>query len=226
MPPPLELTGVLFDLDGVIVDSRVAIARAMNHALHACGLGTWPEERLHPFIGPPLHDAFSELIGTDDADPALVDACVHHYRDRYRDTCVRETLAMQGMLELLESLRPDLRRGVATSKPDAFAVPILETLGLRHLFGPVIGPSLDARSEPKRETVARALDALHASGAASSIAMVGDRSHDVVAGRAHGLTTIGVLWGIGDRKELEDASVDHVVATPAELAELLGLRSA
>jgi phosphoglycolate phosphatase len=129
---------------------------------------------------------------------------------------------MAGMAELLAALRPDVRRGVATSKPDTFAVPILETLGLRHLFGPVVGPSLDARGEPKRETVARALLALGAVGATSSIAMVGDRRHDVVAGQAHGLVTVGVLWGIGDREELEEAGADHVVETPAELAQLLG----
>ena len=94
MPPPLDLTGVLFDLDGVLVDSRVAIARSINHALAACGLDTWPEEQLHPLIGPPLHDAFSELIGEGDADPVLVDACVGHYRARYRDACIAETLAL------------------------------------------------------------------------------------------------------------------------------------
>ncbi len=215
----LELAGVLFDLDGVLVDSRTAIARSMNHALDACGLERWPEERLHPFIGPPLHDAFREVIDVQAGDPSLVDACVARYRERYRDTCTRETLAMEGVVEVLHALRPRLRCGVATSKPGVFAVPILETLGLRHLFGPVVGPSLEARSEPKRETVARALVAL---GAGHDVAMVGDRSHDVVAGRAHGLVTVGVLWGIGGREELESAGADHVVETPAELARLLG----
>jgi phosphoglycolate phosphatase len=220
MHPPLELAGVLFDLDGVLVDSRVAIARSMNHALASCGLAPWPEERLYRFIGPPLHDAFRELIEAqqgDPGDPALVDACVARYRERYRDACLRETLAMDGVAELVRGLR--LRCGVATSKPEAFAVPILETLGMRSLFGPVVGPSLGARSEAKRHTVARALAALDAGGA---VAMVGDRHHDVVAGRAHGLVTIGVLWGIGSRAELEEAGADHVVTTPAELGQLLG----
>ncbi len=221
-PLPLDLAGVLFDLDGVLVDSRVAIARSMNHALDACGLETWAEQRLHPFIGPPLHDAFGAVIDAQDGNPALVDTCVARYRERYRDACLTETLPMEGVAELLRTLRPDLRRGVATSKPDAFAIPILETLGLRHLFGPVVGPSLAARSEPKRETVARALTALAATGA---VAMVGDRSHDVVAGQAHGLVTVGVLWGIGDRAELEEAGADHVVETPAQLARLLGCPS-
>jgi phosphoglycolate phosphatase len=51
--------------------------------------------------------------------------------------------------------------------------------------------------------------------------MVGDRHHDVDAGKAHGLRTIGVLWGIGDVDELRGAGADDLVATPAELVELL-----
>jgi phosphoglycolate phosphatase len=217
MQPPLQLAGVLFDLDGVLVDSRAAITRSINHALAACGLEPRPQERLHRLIGPPLHDAFQELLDDQQADPQLVDTCVARYRERYREACLTETLAMEGVAELLRGL--SLRCGVATSKPDAYAVPILEALGLRSLFGPVVGPSLDARSEPKRETVARALAQLDAAG---SVAMVGDRHHDVEAGRAHGLVTIGVLWGIGSRGELQEAGADHLVETPADLARLLG----
>lgn len=218
METSLEVAGVLFDLDGVLVDSRTAIARSMNHALRACGLAARPEEELHPLIGPPLHDAFGEVIEAQRGDPQRVDDCVARYRERYRDACLTETRAFAGIAEMLGALGT-LRRGVATSKPDVYAVPILETLGLRGWFGPVVGPSLAARSEPKSETVARALSALGASG---PVAMVGDRRHDVVAGRAHGLVTVGVLWGIGDREELEGAGADHLVESPAALARLLG----
>jgi len=52
--------------------------------------------------------------------------------------------------------------------------------------------------------------------------MVGDRSFDMLAARAHGLRAIGVGWGIGSREELEDAGADEIVATPADLARALG----
>jgi phosphoglycolate phosphatase len=214
----MRFAGVLFDLDGVLVDSRVAISRSMNHALRSCGLEAWPEARLHPLIGPPLHDAFGQVLAEQGGDPELVDACVARYRERYVDACVEETLANAGLAETLAELAGRLALGVATSKPEAYAVPILETLELAHFFGAVVGPSLDARSEPKTRTVARALLAL---GAPGPVAMVGDRLHDVVAGRANGLATVGVTWGIGSRDELRDAGADHVIDAPAELADLL-----
>lgn len=215
----MRLAGVLFDLDGVLVDSRIAIARSMNHALAENGFATWREASLHPLIGPPLHDAFHEVITAQDGNPGRVDRCVASYRERYRTACVEETLPNEGIHDALGELRGRFALGVATSKPEAFALPILETLELSHFFESVVGPSLDARSEPKTRTVARALQALGADG---PVAMVGDRSHDVVAGRGNGIVTIGVTWGIGGEAELRDAGADHVVHDPDELVTLLG----
>jgi phosphoglycolate phosphatase len=52
--------------------------------------------------------------------------------------------------------------------------------------------------------------------------MVGDRHFDVAAGRAMGLATVGVSWGIGSVSELRQAGADHIVASPEELARLFG----
>ena len=52
--------------------------------------------------------------------------------------------------------------------------------------------------------------------------MVGDRSFDMVAARAHGLRAIGVAWGIGDRDELTGAGAEEIAETPADLARALG----
>jgi phosphoglycolate phosphatase len=50
--------------------------------------------------------------------------------------------------------------------------------------------------------------------------MVGDRHFDVMAGRALGLATVGVSWGIGNLSELRQAGADHIVNSPEELASL------
>jgi phosphoglycolate phosphatase len=214
----MQLDGVLFDLDGVLVDSRVAITRSMNHALAEHGFEIRPESELHPLIGPPLHDAFHEVIDAQAGDIGRVDDCVASYRERYRTACVEETLPNEGIHEALTALGRNFALGVATSKPEAFAIPILETLKLSRFFASVVGPSLDARSEPKTRTVTRALRAL---GIGDNVAIVGDRSHDVVAGRGNGIATIGVTWGIGDEAELREAGADHVVHHPDELVALL-----
>jgi phosphoglycolate phosphatase len=215
----MRIRSALFDLDGVLADSRAAIARSMNHALVKVGLAPEAEARLHPLIGPPLHDAFATVLRDRNADLALVDACVGHYRERYRTACVEETLPMDGMREAVRELAERLPLAVATSKPAAFAEPILEALELASYFRAIVGPSLGARSEPKTVTVGRALEAL---GAEGPTAMVGDREHDAIAARAHGLVAVGVTWGIGSVEELRRAGVDHLVEEPAALVELLG----
>src|SRR5439155_18232862 len=102
---------------------------------------------------------------------------------------------------------------VATSKPVAFADPILATLGLRHHFETVAGPDLSPFGETKAATIATALEVV-----GRPAVMVGDRRHDVEGARANGLQCIGVLWGIGDRAELAAAGATALVAEPADLA--------
>ena len=203
---------VLFDLDGVLVDSRQAIAGCLNHALAAQGHAARPEPDLHRFIGPPLAAAFAQLTGEPAGSPAVA-ACVASYRERYATASVSETTLVDGIEAALAELAGDHVLAVATSKPAAFAEPILAALGIRDRFAVVAGPGLAVRAEDKATTIGRALAALD--GAERAV-MVGDRSFDVAGARAHGLAAIGVTWGIGAAAELAgaDALVDH----PCELA--------
>ena len=209
-----RLAGLLFDLDGVIADSRHAITRSINHALAAHGLPVRPETELVGYIGPPLLHAFQHLLARLGADPTLAEPCVAAYRERYETACLVETLPYPGVGRVVERLAERMPLAVATSKPVAFAEPILVELGLRGSFRAVVGPTLDPRSEPKARTVARALAEL---GCPGPVGIVGDREHDVAAGRANAIVTIGVTWGFGSRRELVESGADHVVDHPDEL---------
>ena len=202
---------ILFDLDGVLVDSRVPIARSFNAALVANGLPAQPEADLHRFIGPPIHTGFRLMTGRQD-----VEALVAAYRERYRARMDVETEVVPGMPELLATV--DKPCVVATSKPKALADPLLEALGLRRHFLAVEGPSLVADAESKATTIGRALTALP-QGARP--VMVGDRLHDVQGAAAHGIDCIGVLWGIGSREELEAAGAVAIAETPSDLRVML-----
>jgi phosphoglycolate phosphatase len=204
---------VLFDLDGVLVDSRAAISGCINHALVANGLSERDPADLYRYIGPPLLTAFAELVA-EPVTSATVAGCVASYRELYAEASLTETAVTPGIAAVLAALQSEGRTlGVATSKPRPFAEPLLEVLGMRKFFAVVAGPELDAPGEDKTSTVGAAL---HALGATSG-AMVGDRSFDMVAARAHGLRAVGVGWGIGSREELVAAGAERIVATPAEL---------
>lgn len=207
---------ILFDLDGVLADSRAAIAGCINHALRHNGFPERPQARLHRFIGPPLAAAFAELT-REPIDSAPVAACVAAYRKHYARVLVAETRPVPGMAPLLAGLTGRRPLGVATSKPLPFSERILEALGLRSHFDVVAGPGLAALAEDKSVTVAAALGELRCAHGV----MVGDRSFDVVAAHANGLAAIGVTWGIGSANELATAGADVIVDTPAELAAAL-----
>jgi phosphoglycolate phosphatase len=205
-------TAVLFDLDGVLVDSRAAISGSINHALHAQGLPERTLAALERFIGPPLTLAFAELTGQQQ-DSQLVLACLASYRARYREASLHETTVIPGIPGALASLSEDRRLAVATSKPLAFAEPLLTSLGLRHRFELIAAPNLDAHLEDKTATIRAALSTLRTAAAV----MVGDRSFDIIGAHACAIPAIGVTWGIGSRQELATAGADIIIDSPGEL---------
>ncbi len=212
------LLTVCFDLDGCLVDSRSAIGHALNEALHEHGLPTLPDTALEPMIGPPLRESLATLVDELLGDPDDVDPLLATFRRHYRHDSIRLTTRVPGIREALHALDPWARVGVVTSKPLPFAVPIVDAVGLRSHVAFVEGPTLEATDEAKAATLARTLDRW---GRGDGVVMVGDRSHDVLAGQANDATTVGVTWGIGDRAELEAAGADHVIDAPDELPDLL-----
>lgn len=213
--PGTEQDGVLFDLDGVLVDSRAAITGCINHALVEHEFAARPPESLHRFIGPSLADAFAELTDHP-SESAVVASCLASYRGRYAEASLQETVVTPGIEIALGDLSQRYRLAVATSKPLAFAQPLLSTLGLRPFFTAVAGPDLSLQGESKTATVATALRML---GHPKRAVMVGDRSHDIVGAQSNSLPSVGVTWGIGSIKELRDAGADSIVVAPAELSE-------
>jgi phosphoglycolate phosphatase len=204
------MTAILFDLDGVLADSRTAISTCLNHALRDGGHPERPPEELYGHIGPALADAFAEILELPRDDEAVV-ACVAAYRRVYGAESLRLTTLQPGVDQMLNELEAPM--AVASSKPVTFSEPILEQLGIRHHFATVAGPDLNPFGETKAQTIATALQAV-----GRPAVMVGDRRHDVEGAHANEIPCIGVLWGIGTRAELDAAGATTLVDEPADLA--------
>lgn len=212
-----------FDLDGCLVDSRVPISAAMNAALQDLGLPPRDPEALYGHIGPPLLGSFQQILRAIDADPALAHEAVIAYRRAYPEVAVRSTVPVPGIADVLEDLHGRVTLMVVTSKPVEYAEPILEAVGLRSYFEAVFGPALEALTEPKAAKLEQALTRARVGDheRRSAAVMIGDREHDVAAGKQCGTSTIGVTWGIGDRRELAGAGADAIVDHPRELSRHL-----
>lgn len=215
---------VLFDLDGCLVDSTEAITTCVNATLASFDLPQRTPETLRWMIGPPLQQGMERLLAESGAPAHWRDEAIVRYRALYRDVSLQVTRVVDGIPDVLTALADAVTLLVVTSKPRAFALPILETLQLRAYFAEVFGPQMDGAGETKHVTMARALASPHVPPAAlqpslraASTWMVGDRHHDIDAGKSHGVGTVGVTWGAGDRAELDAAGADTIVDAPGEL---------
>jgi phosphoglycolate phosphatase len=204
-------TSVIFDFDGVLIDSRLAVSHCMNRALVAHGLPERAPEELYRYIGPPTSIAFADLLGESQGSPRVA-GVIRSYRECYAATALANTRVFDGIPEALAQLGPEHRLAVATSKPLPFAEELLRGLGLRERFAAVAGPAFDA-ADDKTATLAAALDALGPTRAV----MIGDTTFDMVAAVAHEMPGIGVAWGIGATADLEAAGATRIVSAPDEL---------
>jgi len=214
------MTICLFDLDGTLVDSTQPVLTALNAALDDLDLASVTIEDLNFIIGPPLRATFGTLVAERGGNVATADRLLDAYRSGYRTTSIDLATSYPGVPELLDDLRGHTRLGVVTSKPTAYAIPILDALGFSSIMQVMEGPGL-SETEAKPATLARALDRLGVVSDSDSVFMIGDRHHDIEAGRSAGVWTIGVTWGFGSRDELGEAGADYVVDTPDEVREIV-----
>jgi phosphoglycolate phosphatase len=210
---------VLFDLDGTLTDPREGIVGCIKHALVALRRPVPSDDLLATFIGPPLRDTFSELLGTHSSGHE-VDAAVATYRERFAAVGMFENAVHAGIPEVLDALSArGARLFVATSKPRVFAERILDHFELAKRFDEIYGSELDGRLADKADLVRHALTA--SSLAPADTVMVGDRLHDVVGALRNGVFPVGVLWGFGSEQELLTAGAKRIFGQTHELAHLV-----
>ena len=221
---------VLFDLDGTLTDSAPGITNSVAYALQHWGIEVEDKSQLRPFIGPPLRESFQKFYGFSEEDAELA---VKYYREVFSVKGLYENSVYDGIVELLQAIKASGRKIVlATSKPEVFAVRILDHFGLAPYFDLTAGAVMDAGRDSKGAVIAYALqqfgltaealggeEALAA--AKEKVIMVGDREHDVHGAAENGLSCIGVLYGFGDRAELETAGAKYIAETPADILQYL-----
>jgi phosphoglycolate phosphatase len=209
---------VLFDLDGTLSDSAPGILAALRHAFAVNGLPQLDAATERSLLGPPFYESLPPLIGG-----AAVPGVVAAYREEYLAGRMYETEAYAGVRDVALGLRDaGVRLAVATSKPEHYAVPIVDYLGFADLFETIGGDTLEGSLGTKSLVIGEVLARL-GSPEAADVLMVGDRSHDVEGARVHGIDTIAVTWGYATPGELDAARPLAICATAAELARTLGL---
>jgi len=208
----------LFDLDGTLTDPSLGITNSIMHALAKMGRDIPPREELYRFIGPPLVPAFQEFIGMT---PEEAEQAVVFYREYFSVDGLFENTPYDGIGTVLAKLKErSVTLAVATSKPERFAVRIIEHFGLAPYFTVVCGATMDSSRSKKGDVIAYTLGRLGIEDK-SSVLMIGDRHHDIEGAKQNGLASAGVLWGFGDEAELKNAGADAIAHDMDELVKIV-----
>lgn len=206
-----------FDLDGTLVDSEKGIVNSIKYVLEKYQIRDYDMETLRKFIGPPLGESFQKYFGFQREETAKL---IEGYREYYTAGGMYEAEVYDGIEELLKSLKEEGKTlAVATSKPEAFARQILERFGLAPYFDCIAGASMDESRVKKDEVLADALSRCRIQNKEQAV-MIGDRENDILGAKRNGLDSIGVLFGFGSRKELEDAGADYIAGTADEIKRI------
>jgi phosphoglycolate phosphatase len=218
MPAGPGQPAVLFDLDGTLTDPFVGISRSMQYALEKLGYPVPEANSLRIHIGPPLQATFPKLLAS--ADVVLAAEALRLYRERYAEVGKFENTIIPGVAEAVASLVDGgFFLAVATSKLETYSREIVAHFGLAPFFGEIHGSQLDGSRADKGELI-RHIVATEGLDPARSV-MIGDRLHDVVGAARNGMKAIGVLWGFGDRDELESAGAAAIAQAPDQIPELV-----
>jgi phosphoglycolate phosphatase len=207
---------IVFDLDGTLVDSLPDILASFRHGFAALGLPAPGLAEARGLIGLPLEEMYARYA--PDRVAALCAAYREHYPRHFTDT----SRPFPGVPAVLAELRA---RGyllaVATTKRTDMARRFVEAMGLGAALDWVQGTD-GFPHKPAPDVIHRALAALAAGAGAPVVGewMVGDTTHDVLAGRAAGLRTYALLWGTHPEALLVSASPDVLQADLSGLLDL------
>lgn len=209
---------LFFDLDGTLTDPGIGITNSVMYALEKYGIEISERTSLYKFIGPPLAESFIKYYGLSEAD---AEKCVGFYREYFSVKGLYENAVYEGVPRMLDMLKEaGASMILATSKPAEYARQILEYFDLKQYFDFVSGSNMDGTRTAKAEVIQYALDSCGIKDT-STVVMVGDRKHDIIGAAKCNVDAVGVLYGYGDRKELEEAGAGRLAETVDELKDML-----
>jgi phosphoglycolate phosphatase len=209
---------VIFDFDGVLADTGPDIASAMNFVLREFNLPQLPAEKIISFIGRGAGALVLDSLGEENA--GLLDRALPMFLERYSRYYLVDTCLYPGVKETIQSLhRSGVVMAIATQKAEPITHAILDGLSIGSYISMVVGPESITHRKPHPESVLRVIEAFQADP--RRVLMVGDMPTDIQAGKAAGVLTCAVTYGLGQRAALEASTPDFIIDEMRGLLECL-----
>ena len=214
----MSVRGVIFDLDGTLVERPAGVIVRVHAGLRGLGLPPRPESDVRDWVGEGMPKLCERaLTGRDDVPlDEMVEAVTAYYRQHRLD----KVQPFDGVPEVLDELtRRRIPMSVLSNKPHEHMGPMMEAMFGRWTWVAIEGYKEEDRRKPDPRT---ALDIAEQMGARpSQVLFVGDSFTDVKTAINAGMVPIGCTWGYRSRQELIDAGAQYLIDHPEELNGLL-----
>lgn len=221
---------VAFDLDGTLVDSSIDITNAINYAIEPFGVAPVTVAETISLIGEGVTRLIEKLVTRSSAVPGRQlgqsdlppehsldkDLLLRRFIDHYSVHLIDHTTVYPGVRETLDHLK-GYKKAVISNKREDLSVRTLEELGLARHLDLIVGSDTTPERKPSPVPVLHVLEMLGAKKDEALI--VGDSNYDIEAGRAAGITTVGVTYGYRPVDVLKDA--DFIIDRMPELINIL-----
>lgn len=210
--------GVLFDLDGTLLDTLSAIGGAANYALEQMGQAARPVRSFLPDIGYGLEYLLARSLDTRDA--GLIETARRHFRAFYDGQGESVISIYPGINDMLAALGTmPVVQAVLSNKPHKPTCDnvrqFFPSVGFSHVYGQRSGVPV----KPDAGSVAALLEATGLP--AERWVMVGDSDADMQLAANAGMMGLGVLWGFRDEEVLRQSGAQIIASRPEEVTETI-----
>lgn len=212
--------GVIFDLDGTLLDTLDDLADSVNAALVALGMPTHARIAYRHFVGDGMRTLAERVLPASARTTDVVARCVEAIRAEYGLRWADKTRPYAGVPEMLTLLEQHgVPMAVLSNKPEEFTKKCVARMLPAWRFAVVRGAR---EGEPLKPDPRPALAVARMLGAMPcELVYVGDTATDMLTGRQAGMYTVGVLWGFRDEAELRQAGAHTIIRAPQDIATLV-----
>lgn len=204
------MTGILFDLDGTLLDTIADLTDAVNYALAYHGYPSRTVEEVRSFVG----NGAARLLELSVPEGADYQPVLATYQAYYKTHCRIKTGPYPGVVEVLQQLRKHYPVAIVSNKPDGATKSLCADY-----FGDVFarGEAADCPRKPAPDMLLQAMQVL---GVERGI-YVGDSEVDVITAANAGMPCISVSWGFRSEEELKQAGAKYLCTQATQLPELI-----
>lgn len=206
----VEFHGVLFDLDGTLVDTAPDINAALNHALNQHGLPGVTEALTRHWVGHGARALIDQALASQSFAQDPTESILEAFLDHYRAHIAERSRPYAGVETALDSLRArGARLGVVTNKRTDLSEPLLAALRLDRYFDVIVCGDTAAAPKPAADPAIFACSALAL--ATAETLFVGDSDTDVACARAAGCPIVVVRDGYNHGVPATELGADAVI---------------